>query len=322
METPGRAVDASQPRTVEGYLHEMGVYGSDEEFRDLICPFALGGLEAGEPVVFAYDPYKMDLLRQWLPDDPSFTFVTDTGPYATPAKALVGWRKLVKGHLEVGAPRVRIAGNVPHPGYGRSYAGWDRYEAAIDRALGDLPVWAPCLYDERIAPLDVLETARQRHHHFLERDGAHRANSAFDPVERLADFLSPDLDPLESTTPALELVDPTPAQARAAARQLSDEILDLDQAHELTFALSEAVTNAFVHGVPPVTVRFWAGAERIVVNVHDNGEGPVDPLAGLVPGQDHPTSGSGLWIAHRLDIDVAIVVSGAGCTVRLRAGRD
>ena len=42
----------------------------------------------GEPLVFAYDEHKMRLLRDWLPDDAGFTYITDAAPYATPAKAL------------------------------------------------------------------------------------------------------------------------------------------------------------------------------------------------------------------------------------------
>ena len=123
------------PPLAEGYLHQVGFYNSDETFRDLICPIAFGGIEAGEPVVLAYDPYKMELLREWLPDSPFITYVTDTAPYATPARAIAGWRKFAQELVAEGAPRVRIAGNVPHPGYGQPFAGWDRYEAADRKSV-------------------------------------------------------------------------------------------------------------------------------------------------------------------------------------------
>ena len=306
----------------DGYLHEVGFYDSDEAFLDLICPFALGGVEAGEPVVFAYDPYKMDLLRGWLPDSPSITYITDTGPYATPARALGAWRKMVEGHLAAGAARVRIAGNVPHPGYGRPYAGWDRYEAALDAAIGDLPVWAPCLYDTRIAPPEVVDAAKRLHHHVLEGDGTHNPSRSFEAVGSLADFFSPPLDPLEHTPPTVELVDPTPAQVRATIRQLSAGLLRLGQGQDLVIAASEAVTNALIHGAPPVRVRLWIGEDRVIVAVHDEGEGPADPLVGLLPQTTSGRfSGRGLWIAHQLDIEVALFAVGTGFTVRLRADR-
>jgi anti-sigma regulatory factor (Ser/Thr protein kinase) len=305
----------------QGYLHQVGFYDSDEAFGNLVCPFALDGIESGEPVVFAYDPYKMELLRGWLPDSPSITYITDTGPYATPARALVAWRKVVEAHLAAGAPRVRIAGNVPHPGYGRPYAGWDRYEAAVDAAMGDLPVWAPCLYDTRIAPPEVIDAAARLHHDVLDSDGTHRSNASFEAVGGLADFLRPPLDPIEQTAPAVELVDPNPAEVRATVGRLSAELLPLRRGEDLILAASEAVTNALTHGVAPVTVRIWIGEDRIVVGVHDEGDGPADPLVGLIPRTDTATSGRGLWIAHQLDIDVALCSAGSGFTVRLRADR-
>lgn len=87
-------------------------------------------------------------------------------------------------------------------------------------------------------------------------------------------------------------------------------------------AASEAVTNALIHGVAPVSVRIWTGEDRVVVAVHDEGEGPADPLVGLLPRTDERTaSGRGLWLAHQMDIDVALLAGGTGFTVRLRADR-
>ena len=189
--------------------------------------------------------------------------------------------------------------------------------------MGDLPVWAPCLYDARIAPADVIETAQRRHHHLLDPDGTQRANDAFEPATGLADFLTPPLDPLEQATPALELVDPTPSSTRAALSQIMERLVTVDQADDLVLATSEAVANALAHGVPPVVVRIWLGQDRVVVNIHDQGDGPVDPLAGLLPtGGDDAESGRGLWLANQLDIDVALIAAGDGFTVRLRAGNE
>lgn len=323
MERSASLTGSGRHSMAEGYLHQVGFYGSDEAFCDLICPFALDGIKAGEPVVFAYDPYKMSLLRDRLPASPHITYVTDTAPYAAPARALIAWRKLVEAHLAGGAPRVRIAGNVPHPGYGRNYAGWDRYEAALDDAMGDLPVWAPCLYDTRIAPSEVIEAARRLHHDVIDSDGTHRCNDAFEAVGSLADFFSPPPEPLEQTAPAVELVDPTPAQARAAIRQLTAGLLGPCTEQDLVIAASEVVTNALVHGVAPVRVRVWVGEDRVVAAVHDSGAGPSDPLVGLLPSNDSGTSlGRGLWITHQMDIDVALSAVGTGFEVRLRADRD
>lgn len=313
---PGR----SDHSVAKGYVHELGVYGTDDEFRKLILPFALGGLEDREPILLAYDPAKTSMLRRSLPKVPEITYVP-TSPYTTPARALSAWRQTVEEHLAAGARRVRIAGDVPHPGHGQPYAGWDRYEAAVDRTLGGLPVWASCLYDARITPPDVLSMARRLHHDLLDGDGGRQGNEGFDPCGRLADFLAPPLDPLESTAPVFASVDPTPQAMRAAVRRAAEaEGLADDQQGDLVLATSEAVTNALLHGVPPIWARVWRGHDRVVVGVHDLGTGPTDPLAGLLPPQDGAYGGRGLWLTHQLDIDVALSVEGGGFAVRLSAG--
>jgi anti-sigma regulatory factor (Ser/Thr protein kinase) len=128
-------------------------------------------------------------------------------------------------------------------------------------------------------------------------------------------------DPLEQSAPVFELTgcsaaDVRHALARAVRGRIPDPILD-----DLLLATSETVTNALLHGRPPVTVRAWATADSVVTHVHDTGPGPADPLARLIPpfivGED---PGLGLWITHQLNIEVALIHGRAGFTVRLRAG--
>jgi anti-sigma regulatory factor (Ser/Thr protein kinase) len=106
------------------------------------------------------------------------------------------------------------------------------------------------------------------------------------------------------------------ARAQVGRGRVADTILE-----DWLIGVTEAVTNALLHGRAPVTVRFWATPDRIVITVHDHGRGPADPLAGLVPtpsSRAHP--GLGLWIIHQLDMDVALKHADDGFTVRLRGG--
>jgi anti-sigma regulatory factor (Ser/Thr protein kinase) len=145
-------------------------------------------------------------------------------------------------------------------------------------------------------------------------------NSRF---QELAEFeaLPPEPDPLEQTTPIIELVNRPAAEARGALIQIAggrvaDTILD-----DLLLAVTVAVSNALIHGRPPATVRIWAAPDRIVISVHDHGRGPADPLAGLVPAPRGPTTpGLGLWVIHQLGIDVALKHADDGFTIRLRGG--
>jgi anti-sigma regulatory factor (Ser/Thr protein kinase) len=303
------------------YLHQVGFYDSDEAFSNLICPFALGGIEAGEPVVLRTTRTRWTCSVVGSPThraSPTSPIRDRTPRRPGPSSPGARWSKgtLPRALHGCGSPAT-----FPIRGTVAPYAGWDRYEAALDAAMGDLPVWAPCLYDTRIAPPEVVDAAKRLHHRVLDSDGTHQPNHSFEAVRKLTDFFSPPPDPLEQTAPAVELIDPTPAQVRATVRQLSTGLLRLGQAQDLVLAASEAVTNALIHGVAPVTVRIWIGEDRVVVVVHDEGEGPADPLVGLLPRTDEGTSsGRGLWIAHQLDIDVALFAV-TGFTARLRADR-
>ena len=303
-----------------GNFHEAGFYGSDAEFAALIVPFVEEGVAAGEPVIIGYDDRKSDLLRSWLTDPSAVEFVADESLYATPAGAIATYRRLFEFHAAMGAGQIRITGELPHPGIGGSFEGWDRYEAAVNTVWDDFPVWGLCLYDTATAPAAVLDVAERTHPRIVSPSGVHRANDRFQDAavfERLS--FAP--DPLEQTRPMIEQVDRSAAEARQALAQIgrgrvADAILE-----DLAIGVTVAVSNALAHGRGPVTARFWAAPDRIVITVHDQGRGPADPLAGLVPtpsGSAQP--GLGLWLIHQLDIDVALKHADDGFTVRLRGG--
>jgi anti-sigma regulatory factor (Ser/Thr protein kinase) len=302
-----------------GHFHEAGFYGSDAEFLALILPFVEEGLAAGEPVVIGYDDRKSDLLRSRLTDPSSVEFIVDRGLYATPTRAIATYRRLFEFHVALGAGQIRIAGDVPHPGNGREFEGWDRYECAVNTVWQDFPVWGRCLYDTTTASAAVIDAVERTHPRLLASAGSRYRSGRF---QELAEFeaLPPVPDPLEAVTPSIELIDRPPAEARRALIRIASGRLEAKTLKELIQAASEAAGNAIYHGEPPVTVRIWATSRRIVVSVHDCGPGPADPLAGLVPAtQDPLLPGWGLWLIHQFDIDTALIRSGDGFTVRLRA---
>jgi anti-sigma regulatory factor (Ser/Thr protein kinase) len=304
----------------EGHVHQAGFYESDEEFRALILPFVEDGITAGEPVILGYDERKARLLRDWLSEPSKVVFNIPSNLYATPARAIAAYRRAFEGHLAAGAGCIRIAGDVPHEGNGRRFDGWDRYESAINMVWQGFPVRSLCLYDATTVSATVLDVVERTHPRLLSPRGAPRSNARY---EDPSVFVGPPVaaDPLEESDPTVELTDPMPAQARLTLRQtargnISDDIVD-----DLEFAVSEAVANGFLHGLPPVTVRIWAAPGRVLVHVHDTGPGPRNHLAGLVAmPAEGIGAGMGLWITHQLDIDVALLSAADGFTVRLRAG--
>jgi anti-sigma regulatory factor (Ser/Thr protein kinase) len=304
-----------------GHFHEAGFYVSDTEFRALIVPFVEEGIAAGEPVIIGYDDRKNALVHSWVTDPSAVTFLADNSLYATPARAIAAYRRLFELHVARGAGQIRITGELGHSGNGGNFEGWDRYEAAVNTVWDDFPVWGLCLYDAATAPAAVFDVVERTHPRLVSASGTRHASSRFQEV---ADFeaLPPTPDPLEDTTPMIELVDASAAEARrvlvrVGRSHVADTILN-----ELLIGVSEAVGNALIHGRAPTTVRIWVTPGRLVISVHDQGRGPADPLAGLVPAADRTatTLGLGLWLIHQLDIDVALKHADDGFTVRLRGG--
>ena len=303
-----------------GHFHEAGFYACDTEFRALVLPFAEAGIAAGEPVIAGYDGRKNALLRSWLTDPSAVTFPGDTSLYATPARAIATYRRLIERHVAEGAGQVRITGEVPHPGNGGRFDGWDRYEAAVNTVWDDLPVWGLCLYDTATAPAAVLDAAQRTHPRIVSPTGQRRASDRYQDIT-VFQALPAAPDPLEATTPMAELVGRSPAEARHTLTRLGRGRVPDATLDDLLIGVTEAVSNALHHGRPPATVRIWATPDRIVISVHDQGRGPANRLAGLVPAPSstaHP--GLGLWLIHQLDIDVALTHTDDGFTVRLRGG--
>ena len=303
-----------------GHDHHAGFYASDDEFRALIVPFVEEGIEAGEPVITGYDDRKSDLLRGWVDDSAAITFLTDPSLYATPAAAIANYRRIVEQRVMAGAKQIRIAGDVPHAGNGGRFDGWDRYESAINTLWDDLPVRSACLYDINTVSPQFKDVIERTHPHFLTPAGERRVNERYEDPSTFVG-LHAEVDPLEATTPIVNLDQPTPAEARQAVREVAHSRLDSITLADLVLGVYEAAANAELHGQAPTGLRIWVAPDRVVVRVRDSGQGPTNRNAGLVRDTTNPTGGLGLWVTHQLDLDVDLIVATDSFTVRLRAQR-
>jgi anti-sigma regulatory factor (Ser/Thr protein kinase) len=307
-----------------GCVHETAFYGSDEELMAVTVPFLAGGVEAGEPTIVAFGGHHSDLVRRAMGDAKGLTYL-GSGQYSRPAAAIQQLRQLVVQGMDAGADRVRVVGDMPHPGVGVPWDWWCRYEATVNYALRDVPLWGLCPYDIRITPDYVLADAFATHPFVAMPDGRHVVNDRYEPPARfLAHRPAPAPDPFEARPPAVALIGPTAAKARHAVADLAQRsCLEPTTIENLVVGVSESVANANAHGRPPVEVRAWAVPDRIVVTVTDHGPGPDDPYVGLLPGRTttEGTGGLGLWITFQLCDDVVLARRDDGFTVRLVAGR-
>lgn len=304
-----------------GYYHEAFCYDSDDQLLTLVLPFLLGGVEAGEPTVVSFGERTAALVRSALPADAGVEFLSGGAIYARPTSAIRSYRQLLAGHVARGVGQIRIIGELHAAAFGPTWDWWARYESAINHAYDDFPLWSICAYDRRIAPAPVLDDVLRTHPRIATPDGRHLPNEAYvEPVAYLTEPRPVRPDPIQRKPPLVEFAEPTAALARAAVHRADDGRLPADDVEDLVVAVSETVTNALRHGRPPVRLRLWAGADRIVVSVSDGGPGPKDPFAGLLPAGTGEQGGLGLWIAHQSCNHVCMHRGPDGFTIRLTAG--
>ncbi len=301
-----------------GFYHETAFYGSDDDFLTIAVPFVEGGLRDGQPTLVACAEKNTALLRAALGHDEAITYLPGADQYSRPAEAIVSYRDLFGTLAKAGATRIRTVGDVPHPGLGVPWDWWRRYENAVNQAFAEFPLWGLCPYDTRITPSEVLADVARTHEYIATVPGEHLPSPEFGtglPLGR------PVPDVLERASPLVSLVDPTPAAVReAVSAAITGTRLTEDNAHDVVYAASEIVTNGLSHGVPPVRFRLWADGSRVVVAVTDDGPGPVDPTAGLMPTKATRSAGLGLWILHRTCDYVSMGRDEEGFTVRVSVG--
>jgi len=303
-----------------GFLHETAFYSSDDELLAIVIPFLRGGIKAGEPTLVALGAGNTELVRAAMGDISNISFVD--AYRERPANTVKNNLEILATHLARDAQRIRIIGDVPHPGTGRPWEWWARYEAAANHIYAHFPLWAICPYDTRITPDNVLTDVMRTHPHVATADGRHVPNARFeDPAEFLTNRPAARADPLEATPPMIDLVNPTPAGARLAVRDASRGCrLDGIEVEKFVLAVNETVINALCHGRPPVRVRLWPGLDRLVTTITDRGNGPTDPFIGLAPAKNGSSGGVGLWLTHHMCSLVTLGRDDDGFTIRLVIG--
>ena len=309
-------MSAAAPAKRRDHIHQAALYQSDDELITLVVPFLEHGRDGHEPTLVVLNDRATDILRQALGDTAGITFLDR---HHNPAVAIRANRELLAKHTANGASRIRVLGEVPHPGLGARWEWWARYEATINHAYAEFPLWNVCPYDVRITPETVLEDVARTHPHLTGSDGLHVPNPRYeDPAEFLTGLSPGEPDPMEATVPTVDIIDPTAATARRAARDAGHRTLpDRAQLDDLVMAVSETVTNALTHGRPPVRLRLWAAPHQVLVAVSDRGHGPANPFAGLLPNTESATGGLGLWLTHQICSHITLGREWDGFTIRL-----
>ena len=309
-----------------GYRHDGFLYDDDAHLVRVAAPFLLDGLAAGEPVVVTATPRTAGVLRDAVGAHPRLhVFERAAGSRERTPTAITALRRLAESYAVEGS-RLRLVGEVDFGPTERDWIEWQRFESVINEALADWPLWGLCLFDTQQLPQSLLESAVASHPVLVRPDGAPAANPAFvDPAVYLRNLPVPD-EPLEATAPRLTAPDVSDFTGlrHALARELAGTGGNPDLLEDFGLAVDEMVSNAVRHGRPPVGLRLWTAADRIVCTISDGGPGWDDAFAGYGPahGDDLSRGGMGLWLARQLCDHVDIsgghgAAGDAGVQVRL-----
>ena len=292
--------------------HEALIYESDDAFLQRAVPFLRDGVAAGEPTLVGVNPRLRQLLREQLGPQPRMTLL-GADHYHDPVEALRQTAALHTSHRRAGAARIRVLGGIPQD----PWPDWLRYEASVNGLLGQCSIWGMCPYDARCTSDEILEDVERTHPHLTSGRG--RRVAFTDPIELINGRNCAAGHHRQATQPDVDLTDPSAASARgvlaaAAARtMLSDPDIDA-----LCLCVSALLANAHTHGRPPVRVQAWLSVDCVDVMVRDSGQGPADPLIGLLPRTDsrHDDPGT-MHTIYRAVSSVALFTDGDGFTVWL-----
>jgi anti-sigma regulatory factor (Ser/Thr protein kinase) len=301
-------------------LHDALLFSSPDELAAATVPFVQEGLAAGDVVVVTASPATADVVRTAVDDDRVRVLPRDVAYGRRTPAAVTAFLRLTDELAATGARRVRVLGETDFGRTEREQLEWQRYEAVLNDALADRPLWGLCLFDTTRLPEPVLESVA-RTHPTVVVGRSRTPNPRFvDPAAYLRGLPVPE-EPLQSGVPRLAVDDVADliALRHAVAAELASVGGPREVVEDFLLAVDETTSNAVRHGAPPVGLRLWTSADRVVCAVTDPGRGLDDPFAGYGPahGQDLSRGGMGVWLARQLCDHVDISSGPDGVTVRL-----
>lgn len=300
---------------ISGFRHEAFVYESDDEFVERMATFLEAGFEEGAPALAVTTRSNCALLRDALVGaSEQVVFVDRDDWFVHPAATIAAYQARLSDFVRCGAPSVRVIGEVQFGPTAEEWNEWTAYEAILNRALAEQPLWIVCPYDRRVLPAQVVEGAFRTHPEVFA-EGRQTSSPLPDP-EDVVRTLTRAHEPLEGLRPLQPGGDPVTFREQLAAELTAAQVTEA-KALNLLVAANEVALNAFEHGGGPSGLRVGLVDGRFVCEISDRGPGLDDPLAGYVPPTQERGRGSGLWTARQLTSRLELIPTADGLTVRL-----
>lgn len=295
--------------------HTTLLYDGDRHYAAETGAFLRAGLERGQRALVMAPASRVEAIRRELGRDADEVAVVDDavayGPQWNAYRVLLDF--------VAASPGARSCVIAEQPLATRTsveLVDYRRLESAANLVFAEHPVDLLCPYDAGL-PGHLIDIALDAHGG-VRQDGCVAPNARFrDPLAVLADLSAVARPPADATT-----LDCSHHSDVALVRGLvrtrgADRGLDRGLLADLELAVTEVLTNALLHGSPPVLVHVYDEDQTWVWHVQDGGALPVDPLAGLLPPAEPADHGYGLWLARQLVAAVDVGCDDTGTHVRL-----
>lgn len=325
-----RSVDAARPHTT--YRHEAFHYAGEDAFLRGTVPFVRDGVAAGQPVMVALVPDRVDLLRRALGSDCAdrvlWVDMVELG--GNPARIIPAWREFVAEHGAGGRPLRGVGEPVWSGRRPAEVLECQLHESLLNLAVEpDTALWLRCPYDVSALSAEVVEEAARSHPVLVDGD-RYRGSTLYGGAAHAADmFERPLTEPDASATaedwPFRRTSRSHPPEAardiarlrHTVTRQATDAGLSPERAFEMGLAVTEAMTNSVRHAGGRGVLRMWQHREGVTCEVSDSGH-IADPMAGRRVPAPTEVFGRGLLLVHQLS-DLVQVRSSPddGSTVRI-----
>jgi anti-sigma regulatory factor (Ser/Thr protein kinase) len=297
--------------------HPALLYGSHDEFLQTMVPFVRAGFDADEFVFVAARADNLAALRDAVGRDAERATWADTAQWHPhTGRRLRAFHDLVTRELDAGATRVRLAGEPVWPsGSADLTLEWQRYESVLNHVLAPFPATLMCLYDASRLDETILQSAR-RNHPGVHENGVEGPSLYFQhPEISLHEWVHELGSPPPSAALMLGTLD-LPTGRRFVKEHARDAGVSPSKIADLGVAVSELLSNAFIHAAGPTALWTWTTDGSFVCQVDDIGPGIDDPIVGYRPPTD-AINGRGLWIVRQLVDLVQLVPTRTGMRARI-----
>lgn len=301
--------------------HLALIYHGVDEFVGRVSAYVRAGLALDEPVLVMAPREKVERVHEVLGADAAAVEFAD---------AEVGYHPQARSTYECLAYIQRQQGRrsrvVAEQALSRrspvEVADYLRIESAANVVYQPYPVEILCPYDASALRRELVDACRRTHAELLEDTGARPSAQFVAPQRFIAESIPVPVPPASAPVFECHSGADLPAARQFAHHQVRGAGLPDDVADDVVLAVSELVSNAVTHGLPPASLSVYTervpGQGPVVVcHVRDAGGVVVDALAGYAPPTGLGTSGRGLWMARQLCDSVEVSTDGVATHVRV-----